>query len=137
MKDILIDTNIFLRFLTEDNPEQAEKVERFLEKTVGNSDYKLIITEAVVMELVWTLDSFYELDEQEVKRKILPILEFTEVIYPSNDFDWRKVFDIQIGNNIDFIDGFNYLLAQQEDIKTILSFDDDFDRLEGVTRKQP
>ena len=64
------DTNLFLRYLTNDIPAQADAVEVLLQR--AEQGEVLLITNALVMaEIVWTLESFYKLPKAEVEEKVL------------------------------------------------------------------
>lgn len=52
-----VDTNLFLRYLTDDVPEQAQAVERLLGQAAAG-EIILVTSGLVVAELVWTMESF-------------------------------------------------------------------------------
>lgn len=55
-----VDTSLFLRDLTNDLPEQADRVEVLLRRAVGG-ELKLVTSSLVVAELVWTMECFRRL----------------------------------------------------------------------------
>lgn len=57
---IFVDTNIFLRYLTNDVPEKADAVEELLRRA-GAGQVRLVTNSLVIAEIVWTLTSFYQL----------------------------------------------------------------------------
>ena len=67
------DTNLFLRFLTNDIPDQADQVEALLHHA-AKGEVKLVTTAMVISEIVWTLESFYQTPKAEIQDKVLAIL---------------------------------------------------------------
>lgn len=68
-----VDTNLFLRYLTNDVPEQADAVERLLGRAEAG-ELRLVTNRLVVAEIVWTLESFYKKTKAEVRDAVLAIL---------------------------------------------------------------
>jgi len=58
MTSRFIDTNIFLRYLTNDDPVKAKRAEVLFRDAVHG---KAVLTTSllVIAEIVWTLESFY------------------------------------------------------------------------------
>jgi predicted nucleic acid-binding protein len=54
-----VDTNLFLRYLTNDVSEQADAVEELLNKAAAR-EMILVTNSLVCAEMVWTLESFYQ-----------------------------------------------------------------------------
>lgn len=52
------DTNLFLRFLTQEPTDQAQAAERVLQRAAAG-ELVLVTTPLVFAELAWTLKSFY------------------------------------------------------------------------------
>ena len=61
-----IDTNLFLRYLTNDVPEQADAVEELLNKAAAG-EMILVTNNLVCAEIVWTLESFYKLERDAIR----------------------------------------------------------------------
>jgi len=70
-----VDTNIFLRYLTRDDPQKAEACYRLFEKA-KNSEVTLTTSESVIAEIVFVLSSprVYHLTRTEVRARLYPIL---------------------------------------------------------------
>lgn len=71
--ELFVDTNIFLRFLTNDDPIKAKKAEALFKAAV-NGKQRLRTSLLVIAEIVWTLESFYELPKEDIANKIAMIL---------------------------------------------------------------
>jgi uncharacterized protein len=59
-KRAVIDTNLLVRYLTEDDPSKANEVKRLL-IAAAEGKIKLLIPSVVIAELVWVLQGFYKL----------------------------------------------------------------------------
>ncbi|MEB3337389.1 MAG: PIN domain-containing protein [Leptolyngbyaceae bacterium] len=59
MNDFWVDTNIFLRLLTGDPPELAQRAFRLAERA-EQGEIRLRVSPMVVAEMVWVLSSFYK-----------------------------------------------------------------------------
>jgi predicted nucleic acid-binding protein len=63
-----MDANVFLRFLTRDDPVKAERVKALLERA-RDGEVALVTSESVITELVFVLSSpkLYRLSRQDVR----------------------------------------------------------------------
>ncbi|HWU40992.1 MAG TPA: PIN domain-containing protein [Candidatus Acidoferrum sp.] len=50
---------------------------------------------------------------------------------------FRRAFDLYVNLNIPFADAYHFTLMADLGLSTIYSFDEDFDRVPGVTRVEP
>ncbi len=108
MTTLFVNTSVFLRFLTDDHPKQAQKARDFLEAAIEAPETTWVTSDAVVMEMVYTLRSFYGRSQSETEKKVMPILKFCPTVSPVTDFDWQAVFRGEREKNVDFIDALNY-----------------------------
>ena len=75
-----IDTNILIRFLVGDDELQAKKVYNIFKKAELNKK-ELFVPLLVILELIWVLESVYEVTRTEILDSIselllMPILKF-------------------------------------------------------------
>ncbi len=75
-----IDTNILVRFLVDDDKLQSKKVYKLLKKTESNNS-ELFVPLLVILELIWVLESAYEISRADIVESIsdlllMPILKF-------------------------------------------------------------
>lgn len=75
-KRCLIDANLILRFILNDPPKQAEYVRQLLERS---EEKALIVLDVVLMEVVFTLTSFYKYEKKEVIKAIRAFISLPEV----------------------------------------------------------
>lgn len=69
MRKIIFDIDFLLQYYLNDIPAQAKKAKTIVESAV-NGDLELIIDLVVICEMVWVMDSFYELDRESIVEKI-------------------------------------------------------------------
>ena len=130
-----IDTNIILRFLTDEPPEQADRASRFV-AAIQRGDEEVILEEVVVAEVIWTLRSFYTMTRAEIASLLLRFLAMDHIL--SSDKEALRVAIVLFAQrNIDFADAILVAKALQSDNPVIYSFDRDFDRIPGVIRREP
>jgi uncharacterized protein len=130
-----IDANVMLRFLTNEPVAQAEASARLFE-ALARGEESVQIEEVVLAEVVWTLASFYRMQRGDIGNALLQLLADAHVLAADKDA-LRLALAIFSERNIDFADALLAAKALQSDDKIIYSFDRDFDRIEGVIRREP
>ncbi|MHB8810930.1 MAG: PIN domain-containing protein [Desulfobulbaceae bacterium] len=136
MKMTFLDTNIFLRYLTNDDPEKADRVEQLLRKAASGK-IALVTTELVIAEIIWVLESYYEVDKEQIAEQVRAILA-TEGLETINGDLVSQALEYYIFDNIDFIDGYIAALMRKKGIAEIFSYDKKhLSRLNAITRREP
>jgi uncharacterized protein len=130
-----LDTNVFLRHLLKDDPEQSPRASAFL-KRIEDGLVKARTSDTVIFETVFTLQRSYGKEKAAICDTFLPLIELPGIVLPSKR-RYRKVFSLYVENNLPFADAYHAVLMEQLNLTEIVSFDKDFDRIEGITRKQP
>ena len=136
MKTCFIDTNLFIRYLTNDDPQKADRVDRLLEQAV-NGKIGLMTAEIVLAEVVWVLESYYKLEKARIAEMLKAILS-TSGLKVLNGRIVEKALQYYSLQNIDFVDAYIVALMQKHKIDGIYSFDKKhLDRISHVTRLEP
>jgi len=132
-----IDTNIFLRFLTKDDPEKAESCKKLLQEA-SEGRIKLFTTDLVFAELIWVLQSprTYNLSPSEISKMVIPLAMINGLNFPAKNY-LPAMMELFVSSDIDFIDIYNAFMMRKQEIETIYSYDNDFDCLEEITRVEP
>lgn len=68
-----VDTNIFIRYLTNDFPRKADACEKLFRNAIIRKE-ALFTTELVIAEIIWVLESYYESPKEDVQDKVGKIL---------------------------------------------------------------
>ena len=130
-----LDTNIFIRFLTDDVPEKVDACEEIFKKAVEKEE-TLFTTELVIAEIVWVLESFYKLPKNEIQDKVEKILNTPNLICPHKDLILNALI-LYSEKNIDYIDACNALILKENGIEELYSYDKHYDRIDWLTRLEP
>ena len=130
------DTNLFLRYLTNDVPQQADAVERLLRQAAAG-EIVLVVNSLVIAEIVWVLESFYRLSRDDVRAKVLAILNTAGLEIPEANLVLQAV-TWYAEQNVDFIDAYNAAWMLARGVSTAYTFDwGHFARLQGVEARVP
>lgn len=116
-----VDTNIFLRYLTNDIPEQAEAVALFL-KRAAEGKLQLVTNVMVMAELVWVMESAYRLPRSTIQEYILIVLNTPGLSVADADMI-SQALTWYVEKNVDFIDAYNAAWMSKEGIPRIFTFD--------------
>lgn len=135
-EQFFVDTNLFLRYLTNDIAHQADAVELLMKQAAGG-EVTLVTNSLVIAEIVWTLESFYGLTKSDIQEKVLAILN-TPGLQVADDNLILQAIDWYATQNIDYIDAYNGAWLLAEGLTTVYTFDrKHFIRLPGVEVKVP
>lgn len=133
---VFADTNLFLRYLTNDVPAQADAVEQVLRRAAAG-EVILVINSLVIAEIVWTLESYYGLARDAIKDKVLAILNTPGLEVAEGDLLLQAIF-WYADKNIDFIDAFNAAWLLSQGLTTTYTFDrKHFSQIEGIRVQSP
>jgi predicted nucleic-acid-binding protein len=133
---VFVDTNLLLRYLTNDVPAQADAVEALLRQAAA-SEITLVSNSLVMAELVWVLESVYRQSRAAIQDKLLAILNTPGLELVDADLLLQAI-TWYVEEGVDFIDAYNaaWLLAQ--DMQVAYTFDRrHFSRLDGISVRVP
>jgi predicted nucleic-acid-binding protein len=136
MNDYFIDTNIFLGFLTDDVPKQVKAIDRLLTR-VEHGELELHTSVLTIAEVVWTLESYYGLKPDDVRDKVIGILN-TPGLHVENAELIAQAMGTYVYENIDFVDAYNGLWMRERGINTAITLDTKhFQRIPGISSLTP
>jgi len=96
-----IDTNVLVRYLVQDDPEQAMKATRFITGECSSNDPALI-NRIVLCELVWVLETAYGYPRERVALALEKILRTTQFAIEDHNEAWSSFREYEDG--ADFAD---------------------------------
>ncbi len=132
---VFIDTNLFLRFLTNDIPSKATDVENLLHEA-AEGNITLITNSLVLAEIVWTLESYYKLERESIYEKVLAILNSPGLKVPDANLVFKAIA-WYAEKKVDFIDAYNAAWMTQHQIRKVYTFDQKhFSRFEEIEIEQ-
>lgn len=132
MKEIFVDTNIFIRHFLKDDKKLSPLAQEII-SACQQGRHSLVVCPAILLETSWLLSSFYKLSKKRV-------IELLNLIL---DLENAKIIDRQIieetltvysQKNIDHIDAFVAATMNRMKISEIFSFDRDFDKIPHLRR---
>ena len=102
-----LDTNVVVRYLTQDDPVQAALATEAIEHAAERGD-RLFLSGVVLCELVWVLESAYGYERAEVTDVVERVLRTTQFDFDHKDQLWQAWQDYRTGKG-DFSD---YLIGR-------------------------
>ncbi len=126
-----LDTNVVIRHLTGDPPELAA---RATEALAGPEP--LLLTDLVLAECVYVLESFYEVQRGRVAELLRAAVALPNIETVDADLLLRALAVYEV-ERVDFAEAYLVALAEASGVGQILSFDRSLDRIGSVTRREP
>lgn len=125
---IALDTNLLVRLLTNDDPQQAETVADLIDTSAG-----CFVPITVVLELEWVLRGAYKLPREAVIRAFEGLMAIRQVHLEQEEvvrsvLEWHR-------QGLDFADGLH--LARSEGCGALVSFDRSLVRLAADLALKP
>ena len=131
MDKVFVDTNIILRYLTNDIPEQAIVFEKLIKKS-NRGEIRLVANSLVFAEIVWTLQSFYKYPKDKIDEIVSAIVASEAFEIEEKDILLQALEDFH-SLNIDFIDAYIGSWMQKRQLKKIVTLTKkDFKRIPGI-----
>ena len=126
-----LDTNVLIRHLTGDPPDQAARATHFLEEAET-----LLLADLIVAEVAYVLESFYEAPRPQVAESLRATLAFPAVRVADAELLQRAV-EIYDVDRLDFAEAYIVASAERSGVGVIASFDQSIDRVSTVRRLEP
>jgi predicted nucleic acid-binding protein len=126
-----VDSNVLVRHLTGDPPDQAKSATAYL-----HGSESLILVDLIVAEVVYVLESVYEVERERVAELVRAILGFPPVVVPDEALLLRTI-EIYEQYRIHFAESYLAACAEASGVGAVASFDRDIDRVPTVRRLTP
>jgi predicted nucleic-acid-binding protein len=117
-----IDTNVLIRYIVQDDPEQSRQATQFIEKTIYSEESAIFITGIVLCELVWVLETAYQYPKESIVKVLERILRTRQFCIYQPELLWSCLNDYQ-HINVDFADGYIAHLNAANDCEYTVTFD--------------
>lgn len=117
-----LDTNVIIRYITQDDPKQAAKANELIESklTTQNPGFITLIS---LIEITWVLESCYGQNKQDVLNIVHGILTTKQFLVEKTDVAYLAMKRCVGLNKADFSDALIAVLAEREGCEKILTFD--------------
>lgn len=126
-----VDTRILVRHLTGDPPEMAARATAYLRSEAG-----LLLTDLVVAETVYVLESFYEAPRDQVAGSMRSLLGLDTVSCVDSAL-LRRAIEVYETDRVDFAEAYLVACAESTGVGRVASFDRSLDRVSTVERIEP
>jgi predicted nucleic-acid-binding protein len=100
------------------------------------SGERLLLADLVLAECVFVLESFYEVEREQVAALMRAAIAFPaiETVDPTTLLRALEVYEV---DRLDFAEAYLVALAETTGINEIISFDRSVDRVKTVARREP
>ena len=126
---IALDTNVLVRFLTQDDDAQFQVAAGLIEGCTR--DVPGYVGREVMIELVWVLERAYKYSREEIAEALLSIVTASQLSV-ENAQDIASVVNLYRKEGYDFADLMIRQAAQRTENRVLKTFDQKLARLDGV-----
>jgi predicted nucleic-acid-binding protein len=126
-----VDTNVLVRHLTGDPADMATQATSYL-----RTETELLLTDLVVAETIYVLESFYETPRETVAAAVRSLISLASVVTVDAALLLRALEVYETGR-IDFAEAYLVACAESTGVDRIASFDRSIDRVPTVERVEP
>ena len=126
-----VDTNVLVRHLTGDPLEMAARATAFLA-----SERDLLVTDLVVAETVYVLESFYKAPRGQIADSMRSLVAFESIVVVDPALLLRAIEVYEI-DRLDFAEAYLVACAESTGVDRVASFDQAIDRVDTVRRVEP
>ena len=132
-----LDTNIIIRYVTNDNPDQSARSLAFLQEVEAGR--QMVTTcEGVLVEAVQVLESkrLYNFPRPDIHATLADLTAMRGLQLPHKSA-YLRALELYASTNLDFVDALGVAHMERLELNTIVSFDQGFDRIQGIRRREP
>lgn len=130
-----VDTNGFVRFLVDDDPQKSARSGELLARAEQGS-IELMTSEAVVFEIVQVLSRVYRMERILIATVVSSLLE-NRGLRVDHKSALVDAFEIYASTNLDYTDCLAIQHARRVGDVAVYSYDRGLDRISGVRRLEP
>jgi predicted nucleic-acid-binding protein len=117
-----IDTNILVRYLTNDDPKQCAQVAALFAEYSGHES-SIYINNVILCELVWVLDRGYKYSLEQISMALKLILQTPEFVFDNHQLLSTAVMEYERSKAADLSDIIISLTNKQIGCNNTYSFD--------------
>ena len=126
-----LDTNVLVRWLTNDDAAQCAAVARLFDDAIGQG-VRLFVTTTVMLELEWVLRSRYRYNKPQVLAAMNALLDVTELEFQTEPTLEQALWLFKQTGSRDFADCLHIALVSQVSQGPLLTFDERAARIAGA-----
>ncbi len=134
-----VDTNIFIRYMTNDDKKKAQACFELFQRVKRNEE-EVTTSESVLAEVAFVLSSkrlAYQLTHEQIRQRLVPLLTLRGFKLPHKKI-YLEALEIYAANNhLDVEDALSIAHMKDQGHDRIYSYDTDFDAYLEITRIEP
>jgi predicted nucleic acid-binding protein len=129
-----LDTNIFIRYFTGDDPDKGRRAYALLQR-IESGELAATTSEGVLLELIFVLSGkrTYNRPRDEIRQKLVDVLGLKGLRFRNKGIYLRALELFAANEGRDFVDCLNVAHMEHAGIRTIWTFDKDYNRIKGAT----
>ena len=127
----MLDANIVVRYIVEDDTKKAQRFAELLK----NSRHSYILTDVTIAEIVWVLESYYQVFRSDIADKLHALLAVNTL--SCNKEILGRALEYYKQFPVDYIDAYLASYAEKVGKLEILSYDHDLDKIPQTKRIEP
>jgi predicted nucleic acid-binding protein len=134
----LLDANVFIRYLTGDDPIK-QGASKLLFERLDRDEEQLLTSEAVVAEIIYVLTSraHYGLTREAAAQRLLPALRSPGLRIANKTVVLRALDVYEAHSRLDYEDALSVAHMESAGIDEIYTYNKDFDQVPGVVHVEP
>lgn len=98
-----LDTNVIVRYLTQDDPSQSELANTIINQSTSQGEV-LWIAQITLCETVWVLERAYKINKKTIIEILHLLLETQELVFEYHDIVWQALQDYKSCQSVGFAD---------------------------------
>ena len=126
-----LDTNVLVRYITQDDQFQAKEASRFIEENCS-TERPGYVNHIVLCEIVWVLKRCYQTSRKEVLKVIEQILRTEQFRVQEPQVVWLALSEAKNGK-ADFADYLSVSINKEAGCEQMVTFDRGLKSAKGVT----
>jgi len=132
-----VDTDVLVRLVTADDPVKHAAASALFRRVVAG-EVVVRAPESVIADTVYVLSSprLYALSRDQVRAALAPLLDLPS-FRVRNRQQVRRALDLYAATRLDFSDALLIAAMEEEGIAELYSYDQHFDLIDGITRREP
>ncbi len=130
-----LDTNILMRYFTNDDPAKAEAAFALLQR-IERDEERVVTSPLVIFEAIFLLERRYKVSKADIREQVGDVLSLRSLHLTEKSL-CRDALDVYVEKNISYPDAYHAVWMQTRDITEVYSWDREFDRIPDLTRIEP
>lgn len=133
--EAFVDSNVFVRHLMGDNPEQAARATAFFLR-ISSGALRATTAGSAIMEVVYVLERSYGIPRSDIGQALSQLVALDHLHLPDKAVV-LEALDRFVRLNVPYVDALHAAIARTSGSTKIMSFDRHFDRFPEIERIEP